>query len=443
MEKQRLIMGIVIAVLVIGTGVGTFFYFRSNTEARDEILEQLEIETGPEELIASGFIEAEEVELAAEIGGRVTELPFGKGDEVSAGDMVVRIDDTLLKAQLGIAQAQLDIVKAQRDLLDALPREEVIRQAKAQVAIAQASVEAASIIWSDAAVVASNPQDIAVQVAEAKTQTAAAQEELLAAQIQLTSADRSQQLYWEAMDRLEETKVWLQEHGQDPDDFDLSLPLNMTLSPQRFESAWINVASAHEALVGAQALLENLEDYQNNPHGLWLQAASAEAAFHTAEAALARAQAELKNIEQGPRDEEIAIADANIAEVEAAVKAIQTIGAVVLEQSIHVGELAAPGAPLVTLANLDQVELTVYVTTVQLDRVQLNQIVGVTVDSFPDRVFEGKVVHIADEAEFTPRSVQTREERVNLVYAIKLSLDNPDHALKPGMPADANFGSVE
>ncbi len=301
--------------------------------------------------------------------------------------------------------------------------------------------------------VASNPQDIAVQVAEARTQAAAAQEELQAAQIQLTSADRSQQLYWEARERLDETEDMLRGRGYDPDDFNLSIPLGMTLSPQRFESAWVNVASANEALVGAQTLLENLEDYQNNPHGLWLQAANAEAAFHTAEAALARAQAELKNIERGPSEDELAIANARIAEAEATVKTIQTeidrltitspIGAVVVEQAVHVGELAMPGAPLVTLANLDQVELTVYVTAIQLDKVQLNQIVDVTVDSFPDRIFEGKVVHIADEAEFTPRSVQTREERVNLVYAIKISLDNPDHALKPGMPADASFDSEE
>ena len=92
-----------------------------------------------------------------------------------------------------------------------------------------------------------------------------------------------------------------------------------------------------------------------------------------------------------------------------------------------------------TLANLDVVELTVYIAASQFNRIHLNQPVSVSVDSFPGQTFGGTVVYIADEAEFTPRSVQTREERVNLVYAVKIRLENPEHALKPGMPADAEF----
>jgi multidrug resistance efflux pump len=117
------------------------------------------------------------------------------------------------------------------------------------------------------------------------------------------------------------------------------------------------------------------------------------------------------------------------------------INGLVLEQALHVGELAVPNGPVVTLANLDTVELTVYINADQFDRISLNQTVIVSVDSFPERSFEGTVVYIADEAEFTPRNVQTREERVNLVYAVKIHLENPDHALKPGMPADAAFDS--
>ena len=106
---------------------------------------------------------------------------------------------------------------------------------------------------------------------------------------------------------------------------------------------------------------------------------------------------------------------------------------------MHVGELAIPGVPVVTLANLDTVELTVYINASQFDKVALNQEVAVSVDSFPGKTFTGTVIHIANEAEFTPRNVQTREERVNLVYAVKIQLDNPDLDLKPGMPADARF----
>jgi HlyD family secretion protein len=115
------------------------------------------------------------------------------------------------------------------------------------------------------------------------------------------------------------------------------------------------------------------------------------------------------------------------------------IGGIVLEQSAHIGELAVPGLPVITLANLDTVDLTVYLPEDQLNRVRLNQTVQVTVDSFPSRNFEGMVLHINSAAEFTPQGVQTREERVNLVYGVKIRIENPGHDLKPGMPADAHF----
>ncbi len=106
---------------------------------------------------------------------------------------------------------------------------------------------------------------------------------------------------------------------------------------------------------------------------------------------------------------------------------------------VHRGEVALPGTPLMEIADLREVTLTVYVSTPDLGRVRLGQAVQVSVDSFPGRVFEGRVTRIADQAEFTPKTVQTQEERVNTVFAVEISLANPDGALKPGMPADAAF----
>ena len=96
-----------------------------------------------------------------------------------------------------------------------------------------------------------------------------------------------------------------------------------------------------------------------------------------------------------------------------------------------------PGAPLLTIADLGAVSLTIYVPEDQLGKVQLGQPVSVTVDAYPDRVFKGKVTFVSGQAEFTPKNVQTKEERVSMVFAVKVALPNPDHALKPGMPADA------
>ena len=104
------------------------------------------------------------------------------------------------------------------------------------------------------------------------------------------------------------------------------------------------------------------------------------------------------------------------------------------------GEVVAPGATLLTMADLAQLHLTVYLPETQIGRVYLGQTVQATVDSYPGRLFEGHVTHIADRAEFTPRNIATQEERVNLVFAVEVSLPNDDDALKPGMPADAVFG---
>jgi multidrug resistance efflux pump len=96
----------------------------------------------------------------------------------------------------------------------------------------------------------------------------------------------------------------------------------------------------------------------------------------------------------------------------------------------------------VTISDLEALTLTIYVREDQLGQVQLGQAVSVTVDAYPGRVFAGAVQSISSQAEFTPKNVQTQEERANMVFAVKVSLPNPDHALKPGMPADALLSEV-
>ncbi|UCD84265.1 MAG: efflux RND transporter periplasmic adaptor subunit [Deltaproteobacteria bacterium] len=115
------------------------------------------------------------------------------------------------------------------------------------------------------------------------------------------------------------------------------------------------------------------------------------------------------------------------------------IDGVVLQRNIDVGELAFIGMPLVTLGNLDDVWLEIYIPETRLGRVKLGQKVEITVDSFPDKIYEGKIIGISQEAEFTPKNIQTREERVKLVYGVKIGIKNPLQELKPGMPADARI----
>jgi len=113
------------------------------------------------------------------------------------------------------------------------------------------------------------------------------------------------------------------------------------------------------------------------------------------------------------------------------------IDGVVLEKNLEIGEIAFPGIPVLTVADIEDTWIRIYVNEKQLGHVKLGQKAVITVDSFPDRNFSGTVVSISDKAEFTPKTIQTKDERVKLMFSVKISVPNQDRSLKPGMPADA------
>ena len=118
---------------------------------------------------------------------------------------------------------------------------------------------------------------------------------------------------------------------------------------------------------------------------------------------------------------------------------VAPVDGVVLSRAIQPGEVASPGATLLVLGGLTDLRVTVYVPEDQYQKIQLGQSAQLSVDSFPGRTFTGKVLTIANQAEFTPRNSQTVSGRKDTVFAVKLSIANPDGALKPGAPADVSF----
>jgi len=120
-------------------------------------------------------------------------------------------------------------------------------------------------------------------------------------------------------------------------------------------------------------------------------------------------------------------------------KIVSPLDGVVLEVLFQPGETATPGANLVVVSNLDALTLTVYVPEDRYGKIVLGQVYPVTADSFPGQTFNGTVGFISDQAEFTPRNVQTTDSRKATVFAIKLDLDPSGGLLKPGMPADVHF----
>jgi multidrug resistance efflux pump len=192
---------------------------------------------------------------------------------------------------------------------------------------------------------------------------------------------------------------------------------------------------------------------RDNPQDLEARVDAARAEYEATEAAVDQAEAQLQALRSGATPEEIAVVEAQLEQAEASLNRLLSerdklnivapVGGLVLELTIHEGELAASGATLLTLGDLDEVTLTVYVPEDQLGQVNVGQEAQVEVDSFPGQVFVGRVVAIANQAEFTPRNVQTKEERVNMVFAVDITIANPDHKVKPGVPADATIITKE
>jgi HlyD family secretion protein len=118
------------------------------------------------------------------------------------------------------------------------------------------------------------------------------------------------------------------------------------------------------------------------------------------------------------------------------------VGAVVMSRKVEPGEIVQPGSSLMTLGELDNLSITVYIPEDRYGQVSLGDYATVSVDSFPGETFNAEVIRIADKAEFTPRNVQTPEGRRTTVFAVKLAVENPAGKLKPGMPADVVFESV-
>ncbi len=115
------------------------------------------------------------------------------------------------------------------------------------------------------------------------------------------------------------------------------------------------------------------------------------------------------------------------------------IDGTVLDTNLEPGEMAFPGTPVLTVADISKPWMYIYVNEKKLGLVKIGQKVNVMIDSYPGRIFEGKVVSISNKAEFTPKTIQTKEERVKLVFAVKVAIENKDLILKPGMPADADI----
>ena len=304
-------------------------------------------------LTASGNVEATEVQVAPEVGGRIVELRVAEGDRVQAGAVIATLGTKDTELQIGRARAERAAAAAQLHLFEAGARVEDVRQAEAQVDASTSEIAA-----------------IDVEIASAQTD----------------------------LDRFE--ALLKANAGSQKQRDDAKARVDLARERKRAAEERVRVARTTLDRVRAGARKEELEG---------------------ARARVATVDAQLAVLEKGLRDAQVTA----------------PTGGVVTQKLVNAGEIVAPRAPLVVVTDLDHAWANVFVPEPVVPRLKLGQAATVRTDA--GSTVQGTVTFISPRAEFTPRNVQTADERSKLVYRVKVTVDNSAGVLKQGMPVDAEF----
>lgn len=408
-------------------------------------------------LTASGTVEATDVIIAPELSGRVAEVLVNEGDSVKAGDVLFRLDDTLLQAQRKVAAAALDTAKAaatttesaaataqsQYDLtLTAalaeqkatrtvdwtltppaefnqpawyFEKSELLTSAQNEATAAQSALDATRVRLASVEQKATSDDFLAAEKHLLDTRAAFA----VAQNVLDTSNSADQALKDSAQESYDDALVEL---ADAQDDYDEAAT---TSGAADVLSARADLRVAQERFDTAQDKVRALETGLLSP-----KVAAAQKALDQTQAAVAQAKSAVAQAEAN-----LALLDTQIAKLTVTAPS----DGFILTRAIEPGEMVMPGANLLTLARLSDLTITVYIPEDRYGELSLGQSADVTADSFPGETFSGTVTYISAQAEFTPRNVQTTQGRKTTVFAIKLSLAGTDGKLKPGMPADVMF----
>lgn len=355
-------------------------------------------------LYYSGTIEATQADLAFQVSGCVKEVLVEEGQAVSKNQLLAVLKQDEFKAQQEVARAQvnqtLEKLKQLKTVLD-LER----RVLPAEVERAQAAVGS-----------------LESQLAE------------LQAGYRAQDVERARLAYQEARFAMEEArknKVRFDTLYQkkiiaekDKDDTDL-----------KFETA------DKECKRARQAFEQMKEGYRKESID------TARSRLAEGKAVLKQARSNLKKIETTERQIEAAKAQVQASEASVELARIQLdytrlrapFSGILVSRNVEPGEVVSPGREVLSVADLSKVKLKIFVDETEIGKIIAGQEVEVKIDTFPDRIYTGHVSYISPEAEFTPKIIQTRKERVKLVYLVKIVISNPNLELKSGMPADAWF----
>lgn len=352
----------------------------------------------------SGNIELEQIAVAFKVSGRLIERAANEGDPVTKGMVVARLDQDQLRQHRQEQEAQLraaEAVLAQAETTLELQRQSL----KADLEVRGAEIRSAEARLKDLRQGA-RPQE----VQEAASAVDGAQAEFERASLDYERAQRLQKNDDIPRSQLEAARARLQS-------------ADAVLKQAQEKLALLKAGTRPDAIEGGEAQLAGAQA------ALKLGAVN-ELQVVRSEQELAVRRADIERVKA-----QIAVTDTQIKETEA----LAPLDGIVLVKSAEVGEILAPGSPVMTIGDLEHPWLRAYISERDLGRVKIGSKAKVVTDAFPDKAYNGTVSFISSEAEFTPKQIQTKEGRVRLVYRIKISVENPRRELKANMPADASI----
>jgi HlyD family secretion protein len=423
-------------------------------------------------LTGSGTVETTEVTVSPEVSGRITEVLVGEGSQVELGEPLFGFDGSLLAAQLNQAQVNLDAaqtgIDVARNSYEAAVASENIAQAQYNLTLAQALQQAQparSNAWRQAV---PSEFDQPVWYYTQAEQLAAALDELNSAKTALDAEQASFNALTSAGNytnlALTETRL-AQARAAFLNAQDVLNRSKLQGNQSLVDSAQTAYDVAKDELDAAQSAYDELLTTQEANDILDARAklAVAQERYDTAQdrynALLTgrdSLQVQLAAATLTQAQDNMTLAESKVTQAQSAIDQAQAaldlvdvqmgkltiyapISGVVLARNIEPGEVIQAGASALTMGELEHPTITVYIPENRYGEVHLGDEAQVSVDSFPNQRFAATVTRIADQAEFTPRNVQTVEGRSTTVYAIQLAVQDPQGFLKPGMPADVTF----
>lgn len=408
-------------------------------------------------LEASGRIEGEEVIVNSKIGGRVQRLLVRESDRVNRGQLVAVLSSEELAARLRQADAQVEIAQAQvvraRGEVEVLERQ--LAQAQAGLAFAQAQVaaqrrQAQAALTGALARLAQARKVLLVARTQAPSAVDEAKAMLRAAEADLERARAAREEVRRDLNRLQALQVAGAVAVADVDAGRTRLEMfeaQGTVAAEQVQRARAALDRAQTGTLDVQIREEDVRAAEAQVDAARGQVALAEAGMLEVTGQREQGRAVARQVEIARAGLETARAQAKGADAardelrtsldEARVYA--PVSGVIVSRVVNPGEVVQAGSPLLVVVDLQVLWLKVFIPEPEIGKLRLGAEARVSVDGFPDRLFAATLMEISQRAEFTPKDVQTRDERVKQVFAVKLAVDNRGGELKPGMPADAQI----